>query len=144
MNQTAGPAQSWKRRTVSMPRWIIRSCSAQTTTKQTTSRPEWPSTCVESWKDLKASMRIRSATIAFDAAEVCAPYQKQATMARTKAGMLAPQIPKKRAPERIGHAGLDAGVADQAHQKEDDERANSIARMKLTKLPQRRKRLAAR
>ncbi len=41
MIQTAGPAQSWNRRTVSMPRWMISSCSAQTTTKQITSSVEW-------------------------------------------------------------------------------------------------------
>ncbi len=42
MIQTAGPAQSWNLRTVSMPRWMIRSWSAQMITKQITSNPEWP------------------------------------------------------------------------------------------------------
>ena len=40
-------------------------------------------------------MRVSKATIAPEAAEVCAPYQKQATIARTNAGMLAPQMPKE-------------------------------------------------
>ena len=30
--QTAGPAQSWNLRTVSMPRWMISNCKAQMTT----------------------------------------------------------------------------------------------------------------
>jgi hypothetical protein len=40
-------------------------------------------------------MRVSSATIAPEAAAVCAPYQKQATIARTSAGTLAPQMPKE-------------------------------------------------
>jgi hypothetical protein len=47
ITHTAGPAQSWNLRTVSMPRWMIRSCNAQTTTKQITSSPEWPRKCVD-------------------------------------------------------------------------------------------------
>ena len=43
------------------------------------------------------SVRVSSATIAPGAAAVCAPYQKHATIARTSAGMLAPQTPKTRA-----------------------------------------------
>ena len=41
------------------------------------------------------SLRISSATMAPDAAAVWAPYQKQATMARTMAGKLAPQMPNE-------------------------------------------------
>ena len=41
------------------------------------------------------SLRMSSATMAPEAAAVCAPYQKQATMARTIAGKLAPQMPKE-------------------------------------------------
>lgn len=93
ITQTAGPAQSWKRRTVSMPCWMIRSCSAQTTTKQITSNVEWPSMWLDCWKCSIAGQRISNATIAPEAAAVCAPYQKQATMARTSAGRLAPNTP---------------------------------------------------
>jgi hypothetical protein len=78
-----------------MPRWMIRSCSAQITTKQITSSVEWPSMWLDWWNALKLSMRVSSATIAPDAAAVCAPYQKQATMARTSAGMLAPHTPNE-------------------------------------------------
>ena len=45
--------------------------------------------------EAKLPERIRSATIAPEAAAVCAPYQKQATIALTRAGMLAPQIPNE-------------------------------------------------
>ena len=95
ITQTAGPAQSWNLRTVSMPRRMIRSCSAHTTTKQITSSPEWPRKCVFALNVLNASVRVSSATIAPDAAAVCAPYQKQATIARTRAGTFAPNTPNE-------------------------------------------------
>src|ERR1035441_3448769 len=93
--QTAGPAQSWKRRTVSMPFWMISSCNAQTMTKQITSSVEWPRKCDDFWNSMIASLRVSRATIAPDAAAVWAPYQKQATTARTSAGRLAPQTPNE-------------------------------------------------
>ncbi len=42
MIHTAGPAQSWNRRTVSMPRWMMSNCAPHISRKQITSSVEWP------------------------------------------------------------------------------------------------------
>ena len=90
-----------------MPFWMIKSCRAQTTTKQMTSSPEWPRKCVDLWNAMIESVRVSSATIAPDAAAVWAPYKKQATTARTSAGRFTPQTPKDaRASTGLGTPGL--------------------------------------
>ena len=60
-----------------------------------------------------------------EAAEVCAPYQKQATMARTNAGTLAPKVPKDARQHGERHAGFDTGIADKAHECENNKRAQT-------------------
>ena len=90
-----------------MPFWMIKSCRAQTTTKQMTSSPEWPRKCVDLWNAMIESVRVSSATIAPDAAAVWAPYKKQATTVRTSAGRFAPQTPNDaRASTGYGTPGL--------------------------------------
>jgi hypothetical protein len=76
-----------------MPFWMISSCSAQMTTKQITSSVEWFSRWLVWWNCRIPSLRVSRATTAPEAAAVCAPYQKQATTARIRAGRFAPQIP---------------------------------------------------
>ena len=126
ITQTAGPAQSWNLRTVSMPRWMISNCSAQTMTKQITSRPEWPRTCVELMKFLEA---------------VGADQQRD-DRARRRAGLRAipetgddgahqrrnigaPDAERGAGEDGIRHARLDAGIADQTHQEKDHQRADA-------------------
>ena len=61
-----------------------------------------------------------------EAAAVCAPYQKQATMARTSAGTLAPHMPKEaRASTGKGTPVLTPAIADHAHQEKDYQRAQA-------------------
>ena len=47
------------------------------------------------WNCRIPSLRVSRATTAPEAAAVCAPYQKQATTARTRAGRFAPQTPNE-------------------------------------------------
>ena len=125
MTQTAGPAQSWNLRTVSMPFWMISNCSAQMTTKQITSSPEWP-------RNMRRLVE-RHQAVAAD--------QQRDDRARSRAGLRAvPEAGDDGAHQRrqigapdaeggarqdgIGHAGFDAGVADQAHQDKDHQRAD--------------------
>ncbi len=82
-----------------------------------------------------ASLRVSRATIAPEAALVCAPYQKHATTARTSAGRLAPEGAERRASEnRIRNSGRDAGEANKIHQNENDERADADRHNKIDKI----------
>jgi hypothetical protein len=72
------------------------------------------------WKASNPSLRTSRAAMAPEAAEVCAPYQKQATMARTNAGTLAPKVPKDARQHGERHAGFDTGIADKAHECENN------------------------
>ena len=92
-----------------------------------------------------ASQRMSSATMAPEAAAVCAPYQKQATMARTSAGRLAPKTPNEaRASTGYGTPVFTPALPTRFIRTEDDERADADGEMKLMKLPHSRNRLAAR
>lgn len=91
------------------------------------------------------SLRMRSATIAPEAAAVWAPYQKQATTARTSAGTLAPKVPKEaRARTGKGTPVRTPALPTRLIRKKITSEPMPIAMTKFMKLPQSRNRLAAR
>ena len=80
-----------------------------------------------------------------EAADVCAPYQKQATTARTSAGTLAPQMPNEaRASTGYGTPVRTPALPTRLIRKKMTSEPMPMARTKLRKLPHSRKRLAAR
>lgn len=80
-----------------------------------------------------------------EAAAVCAPYQKHATMARTIAGKFAPQIPKDaRARTGNGTPVRTPATPTSCIRKKMMSEPMPMARRKFMKLPQKRNRLAAR
>ena len=91
------------------------------------------------------SERVSNATMAPDAAAVCAPYQKHATTARTSAGTFAPQMPNEaRASTGYGTPVLTPANPTRFIRKKMTSDPSPMAMMKFRKLPHSRNRLAAR
>ena len=110
-----------------------------------TSSVEWPSMCEFWWNCSMPSLRISRATRALEAAAVCAPYQKMATMARTMAGRLAPQMPNEaRASTGYGTPVFSPAQPIRFISTKMTSEPRPMASKKLVKLPHSRNRLAAR
>jgi hypothetical protein len=90
---------------------------------------------LDCWNAIMPSERVSSATIAPEAAAVCAVPEAGDDRAHQRRHVGAPDAEGGARQHGVGHAGLHAGIADEIHQKEDDEGAEADRQDEVDEVP---------